>query len=147
MSATVKLPEFCISKAAVGRRLASVILRAQEADLTPEAFAATVSAVLDSCVTGDYDETKYADADVEILETEQAEVKKSIRRSESARKAAARRRELKEQRMKAEQVVNEAATSSAPEEAVTESAEHIPADSDKPRKRRRRNRRRRRNNK
>ncbi len=162
---TTALPEFRVSKAALGRRLASVILRSQEAGLSPEEFTHTVSAVLESCATGDFDDDSYPCADAEILATEQAEVKKSIRRSESARKAAARRRELKEQRVKAQKVEKnsaepeikatevltvevETALPEKPDEtdspAVTEESESAtPAESTNSRKRRRRRRRRR----
>lgn len=96
MSAKVTLPTFRISPAALGRRLASVILRSIEAELSPEAFQDTVSAVFNSCQTDDSTAQPGPETDNEILHTEQVEIEKSVRRSEIARRAAARRREMKE---------------------------------------------------
>lgn len=90
--AAVNLPAFRISQAAVGRRLASVLLRVRAGELSEADFLDTISAVLDSCVSEDFTPDPDAGIDAEILADEQAEIEKSVRRSAAARKAAERRR-------------------------------------------------------
>lgn len=92
MKTKVSLPEFRISLAAVGRRLASVIMKAREKALTDEEFADTINAVFDSCCELPAQPEVNEHAVAKIVEAEQTEIEKSVRRSAAARKAAERRR-------------------------------------------------------
>lgn len=96
MSEKTTLPSFRISRVALGRRLASAILKIREAELSPETFAATMNAVFNSCMTGESVPAPDGDIDRVILFSEQAEIEKSERRSIAARKAAERRRKMRE---------------------------------------------------
>lgn len=102
MPAKVTLPEFRISRAALGRRLASVILKAREADLSPEEFEKTVTSVFECCVSAEFSTEENCFLDDEIFEAERIEIEKSERRSKAAREAAERRRRMKEQNVKTE---------------------------------------------
>lgn len=139
MTKTITLPTFRISRAALGRRLASTILKSREANLTPEEFMETVNAVFESCVSEDYSPADSENLNAGILKEEQEEIKKSERRSEAARKAAERRRKLREEQSSARITQVEA-------EEISQSRETAdPAPEISGRKKRRRNRRRRRN--
>ncbi len=157
MSAKVTLPSFRINPAALGRRLASTILKAQEADLSPEAFTDTVCAVLQSSRSEDYTPSADSAVDTEILAAEQAEIEKSVRRSEIARKVAERRRKLREQATvmsetkekdieEPETKETETMETETKEEVMTQSVAETATDTTLPQqptgKRRRRNRRR-----
>lgn len=139
MSAKVTLPTFRINPAALGRRLAATILKAREAELSPEQFTDTVCAVFESCISADFTPSVNNEIDQTILDAEQAEIEKSVRRSAAARKAAERRRQLREQSSKVEETivietqpeVTEVSTVTSPEQGT--------------KKRRRRNRRRKKN--
>ncbi len=137
MSAKVTLPSFRISPAALGRRLASVIIKAREGRLSPEEFADTVNAVYDSCLAGDSAPVAGPDTDNEILASEQVEIEKSVRRSEAARRSAAKRRLMREQ-----SAVIVAVDEPVSEEETACASPDVTAPK---KKRRRRNRRRRKN--
>ncbi len=134
MSTKISLPAFRISRAALGRRLASTILKAREADLDPEAFMDTVNAVFDSCVSEDFTPESDSHADTEILSEEQLEIEKSVRRSAAARKAAERRRQMREQRI-----------SSVTEIQSPEEVKSVNPESEQTARKKRRRKRRRRN--
>ncbi len=145
MSAKITLPQFRISNAALGRRLASTILKAREAHLSPEEFQNLLNAVLDNCIS----ETPVPEnlAEDEILISERAEIEKSVRRSIAAKRAA-ERRHLQREQSAVEQVQTfiqgqdtETEIKSALPEASDPATETAPT-SGNGRKRRRRNRRR-----
>lgn len=100
MNAKVNIPELKISYAALGRRLATTILKAKEQDLDPESFRDTVTAVLALCTTRPYVSRDHYWQDRGIVKAETIEIEKSVRRREIALKAARRRRELREAREK-----------------------------------------------
>ena len=129
--AKVTLPKFRISQAAVGRRLASVLLRVREGELSEEEFLGTINAVFDSCVEEvalsepsqqdeRYSGEENEPVNEEILAAERKEIEKSVRRSEGARKAAVRRRELREERRKQAAAQNAENVKKAVEDAVAE---------------------------
>lgn len=95
MKHSVELPEFRISRAALGRRLASTLLLARQAKLSPEEFLSTMSAVFDCCVSEDAVPDSHSSVNSEIYESQRKEVGKSVRRSVAARREARKRREAR----------------------------------------------------
>lgn len=118
--AKVTLPDFRISLASVGRRLTSVLLRANNGELTEEEFFDTINAVFDSCVAEDSVPDPEAEVNHEVLSAEQAEIEKSVRRSAAARKAAERRRQLREARQKASEAGGVTIPTSTPKPTTVE---------------------------
>ncbi len=145
MTSKVTLPEFRISQAALGRRLASVILKAREAELNPAEFAATVCAVFERCVSDEFTPEADSPVDETILNAESEEIAKSARRSRAARQAAERRRKMREQKATANDATEVTAVPDESPESSTNEENTVSTEtngSGKKRRRRRRNRRR-----